>query len=315
MKVWIVNLAILFLLVVLIPYLFSAYIYKNKSNSEKIKIELYNPEEDKIQVLSLDDYIVGVVCAEMPAEFEIEALKSQAVAARTYAIRKLYSKKNDHKKGDLCTDYRHCQAYATNKMCKDKWGNKYNKYIKKIKEAVQTTSGEYVVYNGEAAMTVFHSCSNGVTEKASDVWSSEVPYLVNVSSEGDYLYKDYESIVSFSNIDFVKILEKHLKHKVNSELPPIGNVTYSTGGNVLTIELFGQNFKGTDIRNIYSLKSTSFELDYVDEKFTFTVYGNGHGVGMSQYGANNMAKNKLSYKDIISHYYPGTEILKMNNLY
>lgn len=313
MKVWIFNLAILIILIAFIPYLFSMYMSEKQDLSD-IKIELYSPENNKLQTISLEDYIVGVVCAEMPAEFESEALKSQAVAARTYAVKKLNSDKNDHEKGDLCTDFKHCQAYATKEICKDKWGKDYKEYINKIEQAVQSTSGEYVSYNGDVAMTVFHSCSNGVTEKASDVWSGEVPYLVNVSSEGDYIYKDYISTVSFYYDDFLKLLEKFLKQKINSALAPIGNISYSTGGNILNIELFGIVFEGSDIRNIFSLKSTSFELEYVDNKFVFTVYGNGHGVGMSQYGANYMAQNKSSYKDIISHYYPGTEILKMNNL-
>ena len=163
-------------------------------------------------------------------------------------------------------------------------------------------------------MAVFHACSNGITEKSSDVWSTDIPYLANVESKGDNLKKDYISYSRYSRNEFIKILENELKAKIDLACTPVGNIEYSSGNNIINIELFGHKFKGTDVRRMYSLKATSFTLEYDENEFVFTVSGNGHGVGMSQYGANAMSDEGYSYREILNHYYPGTQIRKMNKL-
>jgi len=311
MKVLTLYLAFLIFIIVVIPFTQCNKFMNILPDNDYNQIELYNHVNSKIEKLNLEDYIIGVVCAEMPAEFSSEALKAQAIAARTYAVRKIHFNSEDHQSGDLCTDHTHCQAYISKDEVKKKWGKNYSKYIEKVSNAVKSTAGEYLAYNGEPIMAVFHSCSNGITEKSSDVWGGDVPYLINVSSEGDIFKKDYITKIKFEYDEFVRILSEHFGNVDNSDIP-VGNIIYSTGGNVLNISLFGVTLSGKDIRTMYSLKSTAFDLEYADNIFTFTVYGSGHGVGMSQYGANSMAENGSNYKTILNHYYPGTVIANMN---
>lgn len=310
MKVLAMYLAVLVLVLVILPY-FVTSCNVSVDNNEGNNISLYNHKENKIENLSLEDYVVMVVCAEMPASFEYEALKAQSVAARTYALKKINSETSEHKGADLCTDHAHCQAYSTSKALKDKWGDDYKENYNKVKNAVYATKGEYVSFNNEVAITVFHSCSNGITEKSSDVWGGEIPYLVNVSSPGDSLKPSYENKVTFTREEFINKLRDAKGEKFDVSKAPIGNIAKSSGGNVLNIELFGNSYTGTEIRSIFNLSSTSFTLTCSENSFVFTVQGSGHGVGMSQYGANAMAGEGKSYKEILSHYYPGTTILAM----
>ena len=312
MKVVILYLAFLILIFSFIPF---AFVSCNKGGdiNSKTTITLYDKENGKISDINLEEYIIGVVSAEMPAEFSAEALKSQAVAARTYALRKINKELPEHKGADLCSDFAHCQAYSDTKKLRDLWKKHYKKYSKKIKNAVVDTQGEYLEYDGEFAITVFHSCSNGITEKASDVWGGDIPYLKCVESKGDYLKKDYKTLLDFQKNKFVSRLEDFLKTNIDTSLKPIDNIKYTEGGNVEEITLFGNNIKGTDIRSIFSLKSSAFDLKVTDNIFTFTVYGNGHGVGMSQYGAEKMASDGISYNKILEHYYPGTKLKNLNN--
>jgi len=284
----------------------------NQPNSDAIIISLYNKENDKIQNINLEEYLVNVVSSEMPSSFSAEALKAQAVAARTYALKKINKELPEHKKADLCTDYSHCQAYMDNSKLKSKWGKNYSKNIKKIKAAVNETKGEYLSYNGEYAITVFHSCSNGITEKASEVWGGDIAYLKNVKSPGDYLKKDYITKVVFDRDEFINIVEKHLGNSVDDTEKSVGNINYTSGSNIKDICIFGNKINGVDMRKLFSLKSTSFSLEEKNGEFIFTVTGNGHGVGMSQYGAEKMARDKHSYKEILSHYYPGTCFERVN---
>lgn len=312
MKVWILYLAFLILAIVFIPHFASEYIITDNTLDGDSDIRLYDVSSGKTLTISLEDYIVGVVCAEMPAEFFDEALKAQAVAARTYAVKKIKSSASEHGDAELCTDFSHCQAYVSPEDIHKNWGDNYAKYMNKVKSAVFSTQGEYLVYNNEPAMAVFHACSNGITEKSSDVWGGDVPYLTNVESKGDSEKKDYVSYSRYSRDEFVKILEVELNSKIDITLTPIGNIEYSSGNNVVSIELFGNVLKGTDVRRMFSLKATSFNLEYDDSEFVFEVTGNGHGVGMSQYGANAMCAEGFTYREILNHYYPGTEIRKMN---
>lgn len=263
--------------------------------------------------LGMTEYLSGVVAAEMPASFEIEALKAQAVAARSYA---LYCKScGKHSGGRLCSDPGCCQAYLSDRQLHLRWGTGYEKYRRKILDAVQATEGEYISYRGEPAQAVFHSSSAAFTESSENVWNY-VPYLVSVSSpEGAGNVPDYTS--------YVRLSPEEVKSAVLSVRPGavfpedaaqwLGNLRRDSSGRVDSVELGGTVFSGREMRRLFALRSTAFELKYEDGSFLFTVVGFGHGVGMSQYGANVMAQNGADYASILAHYYPGTTLSVMES--
>lgn len=312
MKVAVSFLAFLIIIFSAIPFMLTSCKKEDINDANKI-ITVYDKQSNQIIKLDLEDYLIGVVSGEMPAHFSLNALMAQSVAARTYALRKVNKSLSEHKGADLCTDFAHCQAYIDNEKAKLNWGKSYEKNLKKIKSAVNETKGEYLEYNNDFAITVFHSCSNGITEKASEVWGGNIPYLVSVESPGDYIKKDYITKSEFTEKDFKEKLENYLKKDIDFSKEAIGEISYTSGSNVAQICLFGQNFKGTDIRTIFSLKSSSFSIEKNNDKYIFTATGSGHGVGMSQYGAEKMAQDNISYKKILSHYYPGTKLKKAYN--
>ncbi len=258
--------------------------------------------------MTVYDYLVGVVAAEMPVSFEDEALKAQAVAARSYLERALDNPK--HENADICTDFDCCQAYIGLSELRKKWGDSYDAYIIKIKNAVEATDGQYLSYEGKAALTAFHSSSDGTTESSGEVWS-DVPYLVSVSTpETADTVPNYISTLTLADIDFRDTV-LYLKPEADMTGDAdewIGKITRSDSGRVRSIIIGGVKLSGTELRELFTLRSTAFEISHADGKFTFTVTGYGHGVGMSQYGANEMAKNGSDYREILSHYYPGTEL-------
>lgn len=253
-------------------------------------------------------YITGVVAAEMPVSFEPEALKAQAVAARTYLQRSLNNPRHDG--ADICTDSDCCQAYLSKDALREKWGDKFDEYYKKIEKAVNDTDGEYLSYEGEAVLAAFHSSSAGVTENSGAVWS-ELPYLVSVDTpEGSNDVPQYESRLSLYDIDFRDtILYAKYDADMTGEADSwISEVKRTASGRVESMTIGGKLFTGAELRKLFSLRSTAFDITHADGKFEFTVTGYGHGVGMSQYGANVMAKSGAGYRDILAHYYPGTEL-------
>lgn len=275
------------------------------------EITLYNHKDKTVSKIDLEKYITGVVAAEMPSSFCENALMAQAVAARTYALRKVNADTGNHNGANLCTDYAHCQAYYTDNELKKNWGKSYDSNMKKIKNAVYRTQGEYLEYNGEYAITVFHSCSNGFTENASDVWGGNIPYLRSVKSPGDKTSPKYKTEVKISVDDFKNKLKQNTEFQIDETSAIIGKIKYTEGKNVSDIVIYNCDISGTDIRKIFGLRSTAFEIKQDKDNIIFSVTGNGHGVGMSQYGANEMGSRE-DYKHILSHYYPGT---KLKNMY
>ena len=274
-----------------------------------------NPRAQTVTVLtdsgeaSLDmtEYLSGVVAAEMPASFETEALKAQAVAARSYTM---YCTQSGKHGGGICTDPGCCQAWLSDSRMRQRWGTGYEGYHKKILDAVRATEGEYLSYKGAPAQAVFHSSSASVTESSGNVWNG-VPYLVSVSSpEGTGDVPEY--------ISYVLVSPEELKNAVLSRHPEAvfpeeaeqwtGELRRDSGGRVESLTLGGAELSGREIRSLFLLRSTAFELTYEDGSFLFTVVGFGHGVGMSQYGANVMAQNNADYTSILAHYYPGTTL-------
>ena len=258
--------------------------------------------------MTVRHYLVGVVASEMPASFEPEALKAQAVAARSYLQRFLASPK--HENADICSSPDCCQAYSSEKKLKEKWGKDYDTYVNKVKDAVSATDGEYLSYEGKAALTAFHSSSAGVTEESGAIWNP-LPYLVSVKSpETADSVPNYVSRLTLADIDFRDTI-LYLKPEADMTGDAdkwISDIKRNDSGRVQAATIGKVEFTGAELRKLFSLRSTAFKLEHSDGQFTFTVTGYGHGVGMSQYGANIMAKNGSDYKEILAHYYPGTTL-------
>lgn len=277
------------------------------------KICLLNTKTGKKENMEFEKYILGVVMAEMPATFDSEALKAQSVAARTYALAKMKSESGimAHRGADVCDDFAHCQAYITEKKAKSNWNKNASEYLKKCKNAVDDTEGEIMIYDGEPIKAVFHSSSSGKTENARDVWGGSVDYLVSVESPGERECPSHESEVSVGIEDFKEKVKKEYKADFSKEI--IGEAEYNDSGSVKSLSVGTVRIKGTEIRKMFDLRSTSFKAEVVGDKVIFRVVGNGHGVGMSQYGANYLAKSGYDYKQILKRYYSGVEIEKISS--
>ena len=256
-------------------------------------------KDGSIQKIELEEYVVGVVGAEMPALFNVEALKAQAIIARTYALKA-------NSKGKNLRDNESNQSYKTNDELQRLWGGNYGAYYAKVKRAVNETKGTVLTYNGNYIEAVYHSTSNGVTESSVNVWGNYYPYLVSVSSQYDNLNVSF--FVS-KEISYQELSNK-LGFNINKET--IIELNGKTSGNrVESVKIGERVYKGIDFRNILGLRSADFEIEYTDTGIIFTTKGYGHGVGLSQYGANGMAKNGYSCEAILKHYYPGVSLSKM----
>ena len=255
---------------------------------------------DKVEEMNVEEYVVGVVLGEMPASFETEALKAQAVAARTFALRELR-----HKNANVCTDSGCCQAYIDPK---DYDGSKAS--LEKIRKAVYDTAGQVIVYEGSMIEATYFSCSGGRTEDALAVWGQEVPYLQAVDSPGEEKAENYIKTVTLSADDFSAAFG-------GLTGPPeswVGAVTYTEGGGVASIKIGGKSYTGTQVRQKLKLRSTAFVLTVIGSTVTVTTKGSGHRVGMSQYGADAMAACGSTYGEILAHYYPQTQIVGIDKL-
>lgn len=269
----------------------------NTTNSSVSEIAVYRSNGSVIN-LNMTDYLIGVVSSEMPASFNLEALKAQSVLARTYALKAKQT-------GKKLTDTVSTQSYIDIDQMKNKWGNSFNTYYNKIKNAVENTNGEYLSYNGNYIEALYHSTNNGKTESSLDVFGNYYPYLVSVSSEYD---KNASSYLRTINMPLDTISNK-LGLSLNND-SVISIISYTDGGNIKEININGNNFSGKKVRELLGLRSADFDISISDNNANITTRGYGHGVGMSQYGANGMANAGYSYKDILSHYYPGTTLTK-----
>ena len=277
------------------------------------KVLVYIKHEDVVKEFDLEEYLVHVVAAEMPASFEMEALKAQAVAARTYIVNKMLSGNYppEHKGAAVCTDYTHCKAYISLEDAKAKFGDNFDEYWSKIQEAVKATQDEIIVYNNEPIVAVFHSQSHGKTENAHDVWGGYYPYLLSVDSP----YDNQVSYATFTFDDFCQRI-KNFNPDANIQSPAdVKSPILTDAGAVKTINIGGVDFKGTQIRSIFNLKSHCFTISFNGDKVTFTVKGYGHGVGMSQNGANEPAKEGKKYDEILKVYYTNVDVVKNDNKY
>lgn len=261
-----------------------------------------------VEELPLETYLIGVVLSEMPASFELEALKAQAVAARTFTLRQVeYGK---HQNADVCTDSRCCQAWIDDQSFAEKLGEQANDYWEKAAAAVQQTKGQVMTYQGELIEAVYFSCSGGRTEDAIAVWGSEVPYLQSVTSQGEESASVYETSVEWSTEDLrTVLLEEDPAAQLNGAASSwLGEEVRTRGGGVASLELGGRIFSGTTLRRLLGLNSTRFSVEATEIGLRFHVLGYGHRVGMSQYGANAMALAGSTYAEILNHYYAGVII-------
>ncbi len=251
--------------------------------------------------MSLEEYLVGVVMSEVPHTFELEAIKAQAVAARTYAIRELENGTR-HRVGVLCNNPSHCSAYISKDEYISKYGEtEYEKAYRIVKRAVNETDGEIITYNGELCCAVYHSSSDGQTENSYNLWGTQTPYLVSVKSNESL----NSSKVEIKESEMKKILSNYGKIDTGKREPII---SCNDTGRCKSVSIFGITVSGKEARTAFGLKSCDFTLTYNNGIYTFNVKGYGHGIGLSQYGANEMAKSGYAYSEILLHYYTGVNI-------
>lgn len=276
------------------------------------KVKLLHIKDNTIEELDIDEYLLGVVSAEMPADFEEEALKAQAVVARTYTIYMIEHNKGKHENADICDDSSCCQAWISKGDRLSRWDEeKRDDNWKKIERAVYSTAGKVATYNGDVIDAFFHSNSGGKTEEVSNVWGGEnLPYLQSVETSGEEAYSQYASEVVLGKSDFEdKIKQKYPDFVIdynNTECIEI--IEYTQGNRVKTIKIGNLELSGVEVRSLIGLRSANFVVEISDDNIKFSVKGYGHGVGMSQTGADSMAKQGSNYEEIIQHYYTGVEV-------
>ncbi|TCP20265.1 stage II sporulation protein D [Scopulibacillus darangshiensis] len=279
---------------------------QNKDKGPAISVSVYRAAEDKVQSFDMHDYLVGVVASEMPADFNIEALKAQTLAARTYIVKHLLNEGSINvPKGAEVTDTTMDQVFKDKADLKKIWGIDYEWKLAKIEKAVNATEGQIITYNGKPITPSFFSTSNGYTENAEDYWSNPYPYLKSVPSPWDRNSPKYEDVTTRSASD----VENKLGIDFSKQKGEIGDIIDRTKGHrVAKIKVGGKTFTGREIREKLGLRSTDFNIVKQGDEVKITTKGYGHGVGMSQYGANGMAKAGDNYKQIVSYYYKGVDI-------
>lgn len=264
--------------------------------------------EDGLEIIRFEDYLIGVLMSELLPGFSPEAVKAQTVAARTYALRSMRDGKHDD--CDLCVSSACCQAYHSEAALREKLGAAYDAFYVTCRDAVEQTAGEVLTYGGELIEATYFSCSGGATEAAAVVWGGDVPYLQSVESVGEENASKFSSAVMVSFAEFSKIIHEEEPGAVLGALPNtwFGNTVLSEGGGIQSMTIGGVSFSGTRLRALFSLNSTRFTTAVTRNGVEFAVEGYGHRVGMSQYGADAMARNGAGYREILTHYYTGVEI-------
>lgn len=273
-------------------------------------INLLHTETGQVEALDLDTYLYGVVASEIPADFEFESLKAQAIVARTYTI---YQIKNGgkHENANLCDSASCCQAWISKENRFARWEkDKQEEYWNKIVKAVNDTKGKIIFYNGEPINALFHSNSGGSTELAINVWGGNYPYFQTVETAGEENYSSYSSEVEISKDELIKrMLEKYSDFRIDfSKNDCIKIQSYTDSGRVNQILIGNRLISGVEARAIFGLKSAKFSFEILENSIKFSVLGYGHGVGFSQCGSDALAKSGLNCEEIIKHYYKDIEI-------
>lgn len=288
----------------------TSYDYKQYNN-----IKLWHAKTNSIEEISLDEYLYGVVSAEMPASFEKEALKAQAIVARTYTIYKILHNNGKHQGADICDDSACCQAWITKEDRLNKWEETSRESNwNKIVEVVEATKGKIITYEGQPIQAFFHANSGGKTETTINVWGGDsYPYLQSVATSGEDSYSQYASEVSFTKETFVlKMKEKYTDFSIDfTQENCIQILEYTDGNRVKKVKIGNIELSGVEVRTLLGLKSANFAIELGEDTVRFSVVGYGHGVGMSQTGADSMAKQGSNYEEIIKHFYTGVEIMDL----
>ncbi len=300
---------LLALLMILIPYFIVSFFMEEKEIdfnliTNNINVRIKRVTTNNIELVPLEEYIVGVVAGEMPVSFHIEALKAQSVAARTYVIKRLIDNSDmDYDVVDTVSN----QVYLDNNYLKDKWQDEYVNKINKLRKAVSDTLGEILVYNGEIVDALYFSTSNGYTENSEEVFGFELPYLRSVESSWDAETSPVFNDQKIIGIDeFYNKLELPYKSKINIKV-----LEKTTSGRVAKLTINNKEFTGREIREKLSIRSTDFKIVQDNKTIYINTKGYGHGVGMSQYGADGMALKGYKYNEILTHYYQNTAIKKI----
>lgn len=277
---------------------------------EQVMLRVWDGKE--VKKMSVAEYLPGVVRGEMPASFEMEALKAQAVAERTYIYYKMETGgKASHPNADVCMSPQCCSAYTSRKKAAQNWGDKAEAYEKRIQEAVKETDGQVMLYEDQPILAVFHSSSNGVTAASGDVWAKDLPYLTSVASpEGKDNVPNYYSVQEFPAQEFQETFCKaHPEAKFSADPDEwITRVRHNGSERVGSVRIGGVTVEGTEVRSLYGLRSADFTAQCTKKTVTFRVTGYGHGVGLSQYGANEMAAQGKEWQEILQWYYTGVDI-------
>lgn len=303
------KIIILITLLIFIPF-FIVTIYNKNYKEIELKyinityIRVKRQKDNIITKIPLEEYIVGVLAGEMPINFELEALKAQAVASRSYALKRIeYNKDKEYDVVDSIQN----QVYLDNEYLKNAWGINYVKNINKLRTAVNETIDEYIEYNNTIADTLFFSTSNGYTENSENVFNFECDYLKSVESPWDEeVSQAFNTSKTINLTEFYQKLNLPYNKNLNIEI-----IKRSNTNRIQLLKINNIEFKGTDIYNKLALKSTDFTIELLGDKVKITTKGYGHGVGMSQYGALGMAKAGYTYEEIIKHYYQGTNLKKL----
>ncbi|WP_026198716.1 stage II sporulation protein D [Desulfitobacterium hafniense] len=309
-KEWIRILVLLVIIIVLFPWTVLRWYNPKEAGAEGITIRVMMPD-GQVKTLGLEDYLVGVVAAEMPAEFEEEALKAQAIAARTYAAKRMTQQAGSETGYDVDTTI-NTQAWISEDKMKEKWNwLSYWRYHSKIEKAVTGTKDQVLVAEGQYIDAFFHSSTGRKpTERAEDVWSSSRPYLQNVAA-GEENPTRYVKNYTFTPNDLYQKLSHPGPVKAFTE-SDFAILSKTAAGRAKVVRVLGKNYTGAQIRTALGLASTDMELNLTSQSIKITTYGNGHAVGMSQYGANDLAKAGKTCEEILQHYYPGTSLLTLN---
>ncbi|MCF6093245.1 stage II sporulation protein D [Microaerobacter geothermalis] len=283
--------------------------------AKQILIPVYRSEKKEMEEIPLEEYIRGVVAAEMPAEFELEALKAQAIAARTYILRRIVEKDfSNVPDGGLVTDTINHQVYLDDRQLKDRWGFEYEWKINKLNQVIKETEGQVITYQGKPINATFFSTSNGYTENSEDYWSEKIPYLRSVPSPWDQESPKFQSQVQMP----LPVLLSKLG-LTNAVIPAAAGQDWikvkewTEGKRIKEIRIAGKTYTGREVRERLGLNSSQFSWEIRDGNIRFTTYGYGHGVGMSQWGANGMAKEGKTAEEILLYYYKGVEIKDYRN--
>ena len=319
----------LIVLVFLIPVIFTTKrIVKTSNKTEEKEIEVINydyskyktikllhVDENKVEEVNLDEYIVHVVSAEMPVTYDLEALKAQAIVARTYTIYKITTSRK-HEKADICDKSSCCQAWISKENRFKRWDEyKRKENWNKIVKAVNETAGKIVIYDGKPINAFFHANSGGKTQEPFYVWGGTgYPYLQVVETSGEENYSQYKSEAKFTKKEFIeKIKKEHKDFEIDfSKKNCIQIKERDKSDRVMTVKLGNLNLSGVEIRTLLGLRSANFTIEISKDEILFKVIGYGHGVGMSQTGADALAKQGKNYEQIIKHFYTGVEITQMN---